>query len=107
MHEVKIEDLKPSVFYLARDKYHEEYHYQGTFVGIVNEGLDPIRFAEFNNTISCGTKLSKLLLIESGFVFYEKDAELIAYTNSALRQIIGDPDISYKLIKNYYNIFYK
>ncbi len=107
MHEVKIEDLKPGVFYLAKDKYHEEYHYQGTFVGIVNEGLYPIRYAEFKDTISCGIKLSKLLLIESGFVFYEKDAELNAYTNAALRQITGDPDFFFKLIKNNYNIFYK
>lgn len=107
MHEVKIEDLKPGVFYLAKDKYHEEYHYQGTFVGIVNEGLYPIRYAEFKDTISCGIKLSKLLLIESGFVFYEKDAELNAYTNAVLREIIGDPNFFYKLIKNNYNIFYR
>jgi len=96
MHEVKIEDLKPGVFYLAKDKKYEEYHYQGTFVGIVDEGLYPIRFAEFKDTISCGSRLSKLLLIESGFVFYEKDAELIAYTNAVLREIIGDPDFFYR-----------
>ena len=63
MYEVKIEDLKPGVFYLAKDKNYNKYHYQGTFVGIVNEGLYPIRFAEFKDTISCGIKLSKLLLI--------------------------------------------
>ena len=107
MHEVKIDELKPSVFYLAKDKYHEKYHYQGTFVGIVYEGLYPIRIAEFKDTISCGIKLSKLLLIESGFVFYEKDAELIVYTNSVLRKITGDPYFFFKLIKNNYNIFYK
>ena len=105
MHEVKIEDLKPGVFYLAKDRNYNEYHYQGTFVGIVNEGGYPIRFAEFKDTISCGSRLSKLLLIESGFVFYEKDAELIAYTNAVLRQITGDPDIFYKLPKNNYKNF--
>jgi len=105
MHEVKIEDLKPGVFYLAKDKYHEEYHYQGTFVGIVNGKYSPICFAEFRDTISCGIKLSKLLLVESGFIFYEKDAELIAYTNAVLQEIIGDPNFFFKLIKNNYNIF--
>jgi len=105
MHEVKIEDLKPGVFYLAKDKYHEKYHYQGTFVGIVNEGLCPFRLAEFKDTISCGIKLSKLLLIESGFVFYEKDAELNAYTNAVLREIIGDPNFFYFNYK--YNFFVK
>ena len=97
MREVKIDELKPGGFYLAKDKYHEEYHYQGTFVGIVNEGLYPIRYAEFKDTISCGIKLSKLLLIESGFIFYEKDAELIAYTNAALRSITGDQDFFYRI----------
>jgi len=97
MHEVKIEDLKPGVFYLAKDKYHEEYHYQGTFVGIVNGKYSTIRFAEFKDSIS-GGKLSKLLLIESGFVFYEKDAVLNAYTNAVLREITGDPDFFYKQI---------
>ena len=107
MHEVKIEDLKPGILYLAKDRNSDEYHYQGTFVGIVHEGLYPIRFAEFKDTISCGSRLSKLLLIESGFVFYEKDAELNAYTNAVLREIIGDPNFFYKLIKNNYNIFYR
>jgi len=94
MREISIEKLEPGVFYLAKDKNHDKYRYQGTFECIEKPG--PIRFAKFNDTKdNNGTELPILKLSESEFIFFEKDAVINAYTNSVLRQIIGDPDFSY------------
>ena len=45
MFEVKIDDLKPGVFYLARDRNHDTFHFQGIFEGIYkgDGGLRPSR----------------------------------------------------------------
>jgi len=98
MHEVKIDELKPGVFYLAKDKYHEEYHYQGTFEYLTKPGS--CLFAHFKDCKINNGKNIPILRLSDDFVFYEKDAELIAYTNSVLRKIIGDPDFSYNPNKN-------
>lgn len=106
MHEVKIEDLKPGVFYLVKDKEYEEYHYQGTFEYLTKPGTS--LFAHFKDCkLNNGKSRPILMLNECDFVFYEKDAELNAYTNAVLREIIGDPEFFYKRIKNNYNIFYR
>jgi len=96
MREVKIEDLKPGNFYLAKDKYHEEYHYQGTFVYLTKPGS--CLFAHFNDSkLNNGESRQILMLNEKVFVFYEKDAEINAWTNEALRSITGDKDFFCKI----------
>lgn len=92
MHKISIQHLKQGIFYLARDKNHEKYHYEGTFDCIYKPG--PFAFAQFKDTKSnSGTKLPLLQLSEYEFMFFEKDAVYKAYTNSVLRKITGDSDI--------------
>jgi len=96
MREISIEKLKPGVFYMAKDKNYDEYRYQGTFEYLTKPSLYLI--AHFKDCkLNNGERRPILMLNESGFVFYEKDAELIAYTNTVLRQITGDPDFSYRI----------
>ena len=94
MFEVKIDDLKPGVFYLARDRNHDTFHFQGIFEGIYLPG--PYKFAQFGEARNNSCKVLPFLrLCELHFVFYEKSAEIMAYTNAVLRKITGDPDIFY------------
>lgn len=94
MIEVKIEDLKPGDFYLAKDKNFKNARFQGIFEGIYKPG--PYRFAQFREAKNTeGKDLPVLWLGELHFIFYEKNAEIMAYTNAFLRNLIGDPDIFY------------
>ena len=95
MHEVKITDLQPDVFYLAKER-NGEYRFQGTFETIHQPSPTSILFAQLRDTKDCGGNcMDKLYLSDHEFIFFEKDAEIKAYTNVVLRKIIGDPDFSY------------
>ena len=44
-----------------------------------------------------------LNLCELYFTFYEKNVEIMAYTNVVLRKLIGDPNFVYYKFLNYKN----
>jgi len=94
MIEVKIDDLKPGVLYLAKERNYDNARFQCIFEEIYKPG--PYKFAQFregrNNS---GKTLPLLRLCELYFIFYEKNAEIMAYTNVLLRHITGDPNFFY------------
>lgn len=94
MIEIKIDDMHKGFFYYARYKNDGKNLICGKFECIVQPG--PVKFARFTETISTdGICLPYLRLCDRNFTFYQKNIEIMVYTNVVLRKITGDPDFIY------------
>lgn len=92
MIEVKIDDLQPGFYYYAIYKNGGKTLYHARFEKIKKPG--PYKFAKFTK-INNLSNIPMLNLCELYFIFYEKNVEVMAYTNVVLRKLIGDPNFVY------------
>ena len=92
MIEVKIDDLRSGFYYYAMYKNGGKTLHHGKFEKINKPG--PYKFAQFIK-INNFSNIPMLNLCELYFTFYEKNVEVMAYTNVVLRKITGDPNFIY------------